>query len=121
MELLSVTWYFEHPFDYELKQYLLLAYLRKVEDCFLEKKLSPHLLHLEKIKNELFNFNKSYNSLINGIEKRKYKYFENEKVDGLYDNKIPEIKDVVDFSLPQVESKLDFGYKIFKVHKQILY
>ena len=40
MELLNLTWYYEHPFDYEIKQYVLLSYLRKVEDSFLQKMLS---------------------------------------------------------------------------------
>ena len=52
---LNLDWYFESPLDFELKQYRLLSYLRVVEDSFLLKKLSPHLLHLEKIKTELID------------------------------------------------------------------
>ena len=37
MELLKLNWYFDPPFDYEHKQYLLLGYLRNVEDSFLQK------------------------------------------------------------------------------------
>jgi len=121
MELLKLNWYFDPPFDYEHKQYLLLGYLRNVEDSFLQKKLSPHLLHLENIKTELQNFHNGYKEMIDSFNKRKYIYFQNDIIIGLNDNHIDEIYSIVDFSLPQVESKIIMGYKIYKDNIQILY
>lgn len=121
MELLKITWYFEYPFDYEIKQYNLLSYLRRVEDSFIQKKLSPHLLHLEKMEKELISFKSNYESFLNQIEKRKYIFFENEEIIGLEENNLLDISDLVDFSIPQVKSKIDMGYKIFEKNKQILY
>lgn len=121
MELLKPTWYFDQPFDYEIKQYKLLSYLRYVEDCFLKKILSPHLLHLEKIEKELSFFKNNHDSFMERLEKKKYLFFENEEVLGLEENNIPEIYDIVVFSIPQVKSKIIMGYKIFERYNQILY
>lgn len=121
MELLNLTWYYEHPFDYELKQYVLLSYLRNVEDAFLQKMLSPHLLHLEKLNKELSNFKHNYKHLIDKLEMKKYNYFKSEPVCGLQESTILEINNIVEFSIPQISSKIDMGYKIYKNNIQLLY
>jgi hypothetical protein len=121
MELLKPQWYLEPPFDYEYKQYILLGYLKSVEDSFLQKKLSPHLLHLEKIKNDLEKFYNEYKNIIESFNKQKYQYFQNNEILYPNDDNIKEIYDIVDFSLPQVESKIIMGYKIYKNNIQLLY
>jgi hypothetical protein len=121
MELLNLTWYYEYPFDYEIKQYVLLSYLRKVEDSFLQKMLSPHLLHLEKLNKELSNFKQNYQYLLEKVEMKNYKYFKNESVCDLQEKTILEINDIVEFSIPQITSKIDMGYKIYKTNIQLLY
>jgi len=121
MELLNLNWYFEPPFDYEYKQYVLLGFLRNVEDSFINKKLSPYLLHLEKLKYEMERFQKGYDDLINSFNKKKYIYLENEDIVGLNENNINDIYEIVDFSIPQVKSKIIMGYKIFHKNKQLLY
>ena len=119
--LLKLDWYFAPPIDFELKQYLLLEYLRRVEDSFLVKNLSPHLLHLERLEKELILFKNVYQNFLKEIKKKEYIFFKNEKIMGLEDNNIPEIYEVVDFSLPQIKSKIIIGYKIFEKNNQILY
>jgi hypothetical protein len=121
MELLKPTWYFEFPFDYEIKLYNLLSYLRRVEDSFIKKCLSPHLLHLEKMEYELINFKNSYDEMIKDFNKKNYKYFKNDPIDGLDDNNLPEIYEIVDISIPQIQSKIHMGYKIFKTTPQLLF
>lgn len=121
MELLSPTWYFEFPFDYEIKLYNLLSYLRKVEDSFIKKCLSPHLLHLERMESELFIFKNSYENILSEFKKNQYIFFKNDKIVGLESNNLPEIYEIVDFSIPQIQSKIDMGYKIFKSSPQVLY
>jgi len=118
---LNLYWYFESPLDFELKQYKLLSYLRTVEDSFLLKKLSPHLLHLERIKYELINFKKSYDNLHSGLIKNKYFYFKDNSLDGIDNEELYIVYDIVDFSIPQVESKISLGYSILEKHKQILF
>lgn len=121
-ELISVNWYIEPPIDFEYKQYKLLAYLQKVDDSFLKKILSPHLLFLEKMERELIDYKTSFDIMNIKIKKNKYKYFnDNSKIEGIDDDTILEIIELVDFSLPQVNTRIQFGKKILEKNKQILY
>jgi hypothetical protein len=49
-------WLVAPAFDLELKQYMLLAYLQRVQQRFKENKLYPHLEDLRDQINELSNF-----------------------------------------------------------------
>lgn len=118
---LDLCWYFEEPLDFEIKQYKLLSYLRLVEDSFLLKKLSPHLLHLEKMKKELLNFKENYNSFNKDLLRNKYIFFESNNLDGIDNKELIIVYDVIDFSLPQIESKIKMGYHILENNKQILW
>ena len=120
-KLLPITWFIETPVDFEHKQYLLFAYLQKVELSFLEKKLSPHLLHLEKLSDELVGFNSCFEVMKKSFDKNRFIYFENHKLEGENENIILEVKEIVNFSIPQIEPRIKMGYKILEKNKQILY
>lgn len=120
-KLISITWYMESPIDFEHKQYLLFDYLQKVDFDFSNKLLSPHLLHLEKITDELIGFQSSFNLIKSNFDKNKYIYFEDMNIVGENDYLVDEIKEIVDFSIDQVEPRVKLGYKILKKNKQILY
>jgi hypothetical protein len=120
-ELLSPTWFIESPVDFEHKQYLLFAYLQKVESSFLNKKLSPHLLHLERLSDELISFDSSFKLIKKGFEKNRYTYFDNIKLEGENNEIILEIKEIVGFSILQLEPRIKMGYKILEKNNQILY
>lgn len=120
--LISITWYFEPPIDFEHKQYLLLSYLQIVDKSFIEKQLSPHYLYLEKILEELYSFNNSFDDIRKKFDKNRYIYFnDNSKLEGEDNSTIYEIKEIVDFSIPQVNGRLDLGKTILKKNKQILF
>jgi len=119
--LLSQTWYVESPIDFEHKQYVLLAYLQKVDNNFVKKILSPHLLHMEKLMDELFYISSSFKMIKNDFNKNRYVYFQNVKLEGEDNKIIYEIRDIVEYSIPQIESRIKTGYKIFEKNKQILY
>jgi hypothetical protein len=120
--LISITWYFEPPIDFEHKQYLLLSYLQIVDKSFIEKQLSPHYLYLEKILEELYSFNNSFDDIRKKFDKNRYVYFnDNSKLEGEDNSTIYEIKEIVDFSIPQVNGRLDLGKTILKKNKQILF
>lgn len=119
--LLSQTWYVESPIDFEHKQYVLLAYLQKVDNNFVKKILSPHLLHMEKLMDELFYVSSSFKMIKNDFNKQRYVYFQNVKLEGEDNKIIYEIRDIVEYSIPQIESRIKTGYKIFERNKQILY
>jgi hypothetical protein len=119
--LLPLTWYTQTPIDFEQKEYLLYAYLQKVDQDFHKKILSPHLLHLEKLIIELLKFNSSFESIKTDFDKNRYLFFENPKLEGEDNLLIYEIHNIVEFAIPQVEPRIKLGYTILKRNKQILY
>lgn len=121
MEIIPVCWYKETPIDFEHKQYVLLSYLQKVDASFIEKQLSPHLLHMENMLNELNKFEESLVDIFKVFDKNRYMFFENKKLEGENNELVYEIKDIVEFSIPQVKTRLILGYKILEKHKQILF
>lgn len=122
IDILPIGWYFESPIDYEHKQYVLLGYLLKVDSSFLEKQLSPHLLHLEKLTKELLQFENSFVDIKKKFDKNRYIYFsDNSKLVGEDNTLIYEIKEIVDFSIPQIQTRIDLGYKILGKNSQVLY
>lgn len=119
--VLTVDWYIKPPIDFEHKQYVLFSYLQKVDKSFMDKKLSPYFLNLESLLSELNNFNLSYHEILKRFDKEKYHYFENEKLLGSENELVKEIKDIVDFSIPQLNTRFEFGKSILIRNKQILY
>lgn len=120
-QLISVTWYMESPIDFEHKQYVLFDYLQKVDLDFSNKVLSPHLLHIEKVIDELIGFQSSINLLKSNLDKNKYIYFKDMNIEGEKDYFVDEIKEIVDFSIVQIEPRIKLGYKILKKKNQILF
>ncbi len=122
IDIIPVTWYIESPIDFEHKQYVLLSYLQTVDGSFMNKKLSPHLLHMEKMINEMLNFNESLSDMKKRFDKERYIFFEdNSKLEGENNHLVEEIYEIVQFSLPQVEARLKLGQTILSKNKQILY
>ncbi len=122
IDIIPVTWYIESPIDFEHKQYVLLSYLQTVDGSFMNKKLSPHLLHIEKMINEMLNFNESLSDMKKRFDKERYIFFEdNSKLEGETNHLVEEIYEIVQFSLPQVEARLKLGQTILSKNKQILY
>ncbi len=122
IDIIPVTWYIESPIDFEHKQYVLLSYLQTVDGSFMNKKLSPHLLHMEKMINEMLNFNESLSDMKKRFDKERYIFFEdNSKLEGENNHLVEEISEIVQSSLPQVEARLKLGQTILLKNKQILY
>lgn len=120
-ELLPIDWYIMPPIDFEHKQYILMAYLKIVDDSFMKKMLSPHYLYLEKLENELYEFINIYEITKKELNKNKYIYFEDTKLYGLENSNIDEIIDIVEYSIPQLSSRILTGKIILTRNKQVLY
>lgn len=122
IDVIPITWYIESPIDFEHKKYLLLAYLIKVDQSFLLNHLSPHLLHMESLVRELNNFRESYQDIRKKFDKERYVILaDNSKLIGEDNQLVYEIKEIVDFSIPQLKFRITNGNKILKKYKQILY
>tara|TARA_Y100000287_G_scaffold168081_1_gene151991 strand:+ start:314 stop:682 length:369 start_codon:yes stop_codon:yes gene_type:complete len=122
MKLLDLDWYNKTPIDFEHKQYLLYAYLQSVDKSYLLHKVSPHLLHLERLQQEMDYFMSKYILMRKAFDQNRYKYFSNPKLEGEQNDNVEEIIEIVDYSLPQIESRIRQGYLIFERYpKQILW
>ena len=120
-ELLPLTWYTQEPLDLEYKEYLLLAYLQRVETSFQERILSPHLLHMERMIDEMVMFEACFKEIKKTFDQNRYVYFENIKLEGENNSLVNEIRELVEFSIPQVQTRINYGYKILKKNRQILF
>ncbi len=120
--IIPVTWYIESPIDFEHKQYVLLSYLQTVDGSFMNKRLSPHLLHMERMINEMLNFQGSLKDIKKRFDKERYIFFEdNRKLEGENNHLVEEIREIIEFSLPQVETRIKLGQTILSKNRQILY
>jgi len=119
---MPLDWYQSPPIDFEHKQYMLYAYLQSVDKTFLNRRVSPHLLHLERLQEEMDYFMTKYILMKKVFDRNRYLYFDNPKLEGELNLEVEDIVEIVDFSLPQIESRIKQGYVIFeKYPKQILY
>ena len=122
MKLISLDWFQAPPIDFEHKQYMLYAYLQSVDKSYLSQKVSPHLLHLERLQQEMDYFMSKYILMRKAFDQNRYKYFSNPKLEGEQNDNVEEIIEIVDYSLPQIESRIRQGYLIFERYpKQILW
>lgn len=119
---LPINWYIEDPIDFEHKSYMILGYLQSVDYSFIiDKKVSPYLLHLERLLSELDQFEVSYYKMLEGFDKNRYKYFDNPKLVGEDNGLVLEIKEIVSFSAPLIETRIEYGYKVLSKYNQLLY
>lgn len=121
--MLSMTFYSDLPIDFEHKNYMLLHYLSEIDDSYSMLKLSPYLLYTEKLILELnsFNYNldffkKSLKKEIIGISIKGLIYKE---MDDL--KEMEEIKEIIDYSIPLLDSKIKLGYKLLNKYPQLLF
>jgi len=110
MKLIPINWYFQSPIDFEHKQYILFAYLQEVDN-----------LYLEKLEKELCGFRSCMQDTESNLKKQKYYYFQEENSIVYNDDLLSEVKDIVEFSIPQISSRIQVGYKIAAKYKQLLY
>ena len=122
MKLIDLDWYSQSPIDFEHKQYLLHAYLQSVDQSYLDKKVSPHLLHLERLKEEMDYFISKWIILQKTFDKNRYVYFDNPKLEGEDNIELTRIVEIVDYANPQIFAKIKQGYVLFERYpNQILY
>ena len=123
IEIIPVNWYVEAPIDFEHKQYVILSYLQKVDFDFLNKKLSPHFLHMEKMIFDMVNFQESLADMKKRFDKERYclLFQDNPKLEGEKNMLVEEIVEIIDFSIPQITTRIDLGKSILKKNKQVLY
>jgi type I restriction-modification system DNA methylase subunit len=122
--MLSVNWFIEPPMDFEQKNYLLLDYVQQIDNSFKVQKLSPYILHTEKIVEEMNRFKENRLKMRDALRKKKLNLSRKihwivTEVDETVEMKA--VVEVVDYSMPILESKLVLGYKLLEKYPQILW
>jgi hypothetical protein len=123
IDIIPLNWYFESPIDFEHKQYVILSYLQTVDSYFIQKRLSPHLLHMESMIIEMLYFQESLANMRKRFDKERYVWLfeDNPKLEGEKNLLIEEIEEVVDFSMPLIQNRVDLGHKILAKNNQLLF
>ena len=122
-QIIPIDWYVESPIDFEHKQYVILSYLQTVDSSFIDKKLSPHLLHMESMVKDMLNFQESLLDMRKRFDKERYVWLfqDNPKLDGEKNIYVEEIEEVVHFSIPLIKNRIDLGHIILRNQNQLLY
>jgi hypothetical protein len=77
---------------------------------------------MEKMISEMLNFQNSLIDMKNRFDKERYIFFQcNPKLEGENNELVEEINEIVEFSLPQVKTRLDLGKFILRKSNQVLY
>ncbi len=122
--MITVDWFIEPPMDFEHKNYMLLDYVQQIDNSFKVQKLSPYLLYTEKIISEMTLFKEGRDRMREALQKKKLNL--SRKIHWIVTDveetdEMKTVVEVVDYSLPILESKLILGYKLLKKYPQILY
>lgn len=123
--MLQLDWYCQTPLDFEHKNYLLLQYLKSIDDSYSSHILSPYLLWTEKLVNELKDFTSKSLRLESSLKGDIVSFdlikmqIVRKKIEKNDEIKI--IFEVVEYSTPLLESKIKLGYKLLDKYPQILF
>ena len=123
--LLDLSWYYKNPIDFEYKQWILFAYLKKVDDAFYNKIFSPWLLHTEKLTEDMRVSLQYLEGFKKGLVKKSI-LFSFEGISLIENNpvsskEIEVVEEVVRFSIPLLDQRIDLGRKLHSQYPTILY
>lgn len=119
MKTLSETWFADGYIDFELKKYVLLAYLQEVTQCFNENKLYPQLGDVIFHYNNLVAFRENKKYLQEQFPK-KLTGIQMEKLQVLYeqiiedDELMQELEDIIQYSTGQMKTAISSGSQIYE-------
>lgn len=123
--MLQLDWFCQTPLDFEHKNYLLLQYLKSIDDSYSSHILSPYLLWTEKLVFELKDFTNKSSILESSIRRDMFSIdllrMKIIRKDIDRNDEIKIIFEIVDYSTPLLESKIKLGYKLLDKYPQILY
>jgi|14BtaG_2_1085337.scaffolds.fasta_scaffold16472_2 hypothetical protein len=124
MTLLEINWWMKAPIDFEHKKWKFLAYLKRLDEAFYDGKFSPWLLHSEKMVEDM-KHSKSIIIETNKILTNKKLVFIEDKV--YYETEKPNNEDInvyvdiLDYSIPLLDNKVEFGKRLWEDDKKFLY
>ncbi len=121
--MLKFDWYTEAPIDFEHKNYVLLSYLKEIDEAYSYHKLSPYLLYTENLVNDMKNFQNAefqfQNSIWRPIVSFSWKGIKRKEIEK--NGEFKEIIEIVEYSIPLLESKVNLGWKLLNKYPQVLF
>jgi hypothetical protein len=123
-DLLEHSWYYKNPIDFEHKQWTLFSYLKKVDEAFYSKIFSPWLLHTESLSDDMRMSLQYLEGFKKGIIKKSILFsFEGIKVleNNIKDKQIETVEEIVRFSIPLLDQRIQLGKELHKKYPTILY
>lgn len=124
MNLLEINWWYKNPIDFEHKKWTLMAYLKKMDESFYDKKFSPLLLHSETLLSDMILSKERIVDFTEDLTE-KVIIFENNYI--YNEIKKPEMGElrtylnILDYSIPLLGNKIDFGWELWKDNPSILF
>src|SRR3954471_20320503 len=119
MKSLSETWFAEGRIDFELKKYVLLAYLQEINKYFNESKLYPQLADLIFHYNNIVAFRENKKYLQEHFPK-KLTGIQIEKLQVLYEQMIEdndlmsELEEIINYSAGEMKTTISNGAEIYE-------
>jgi hypothetical protein len=119
MKHLSETWFAEGYIDFELKKYVLLAYLKEINKYFNENKLYPPLAELIFHYNNIVAFRENKRFLQEQFPK-KLTGIQMEKLQMLYEQMIAddelmqELENIINYSANKMKNTISSGTEIYE-------
>ncbi|MFW6157660.1 MAG: hypothetical protein ACOC4S_02335, partial [Balneolaceae bacterium] len=117
--LLNLDLFTQVRSDLEMRQYKILAALKKVSDDFQHNRIYPHLSHLVQLREILSDINKRLKDLRNNFPKRiknidlVNKIIEHEVV-FVEGSDLSQVEDLIEWALPHLEAKIEEGVTIYE-------
>ncbi|MCX8019136.1 MAG: hypothetical protein N2747_01425 [Chitinophagaceae bacterium] len=119
MKTLSETWFAEGRIDFELKKYILLAYLQEVNKYFNENKLYPQLADIIFHYNNLVAFRENKKYLqehfprkLSGIQLEKLQLLYEKMIDD--DELMQELENIIHYAVKKLKGTIQSGTDIYE-------
>jgi len=116
---LNEDWLTHGLIDFEYKKYLLLAYMKEIEQCFDEKRLYPFLSELVFHYNNLLRIKENKQLLSENFPKQLQKA-DLEKLKLSYqrivkdDEMMQVLGEIVSFAIPKIKDTLNYGVDLYE-------
>ncbi|TRX48128.1 hypothetical protein FNH22_29655 [Fulvivirga sp. M361] len=119
MKTLKDSWLTDGLIDFEYKKYILLSYLKNVEQSFNKNKLYPsmadlvfHYKNLLAVKNNKELLSSNFPSQITGVNLKKLEIVYKEMVKD--DEMMDQLSDIIEYAIPMFKNSLDQGKEIYE-------
>lgn len=119
MKKLDNNWILNDAIDFEYKQYLLLAYLQHVKRRFdkielypVFKELIDHYVRAKELLKDFSKMDEAFPTRIKAIDLNELTIFKESVFEN--DNLVNEIRQILEYSIPQLEKHVNEGKTIFE-------